>query len=94
VVGQVESEIISRLLSITINRTIGGIVAIVRCEVIEDTETNDYGYDSVCVRATCSKCGHETMSFGDSEASVARCLAIMREECPRSEKNYYVEDEV
>ena len=68
-------------------------MAIVRCEIIEDTDTNDYGYDSVCVRATCSKCGHETMSFGDSEASVARCLAIMREECPRGEKNYYVEDD-
>jgi hypothetical protein len=69
-------------------------MAKVKCEIIEDSETNDYGTESPCIRAICSKCGHETMSFGDSEASVARCLALMREECPRSENNYYIEDGV
>lgn len=44
------------------------------------------------------KCGvsfrHETQSFGTSEASVRRCLALMREECPNGENNFYIaEDE-
>lgn len=42
------------------------------------------------VEATCSRCGHVTESYGTSEASVKRCLAKLREECPRHEKNWYV----
>lgn len=44
------------------------------------------------VAAECSRCGHRTESFGRGEASASRCAALMREECPRGEKNYYVED--
>lgn len=44
------------------------------------------------VAAECSRCGHRTESFGRSEASAARCAALMREECPRGEKNFYVEN--
>lgn len=65
----------------------------IKCEIIYDTETNDYGTDSTCVRAICSKCGHETMSFGDSDVSILRCLALMREECPEEENNFYIEDD-
>ena len=65
----------------------------VKCEIIEDSETNDYGTESPCIRAICSKCGHETMSFGDSDDSIRRCLAVMREECPRGENNFYIEDD-
>lgn len=68
-------------------------MAKIKCEIVYDSETNDYGADSPCVRAICSKCGHETMSFGDSDSSVHRCLALMREECPEGENNFYVEDE-
>ena len=68
-------------------------MAKILCEVFTDTETNDYGNDSPCVRAVCSRCGHETMSFGESEDSVTRCLALMREECPLGENNFYIEDE-
>ena len=64
----------------------------VKCEIVEDSETNDYGTESPCVRAICSKCGHETMSFGDSDTSIRRCLALMREECPQGENNFYIED--
>ena len=42
------------------------------------------------VTATCSRCGHETESFGTSDASVRRCLALLREECPNGENNYYL----
>jgi hypothetical protein len=61
----------------------------VRCEIEEVELDGDYSMvDGVC--ATCSRCGHETESFGTSAASVRRCLVLMREECPEGESNYYV----
>jgi hypothetical protein len=33
----------------------------------------------------------ETESYGTSEASVRRCLVMLREECPRGERNFYVD---
>jgi len=46
------------------------------------------------VQVTCGRCSHTTESFGQGESSVKRCLALLREECPRDEQNYYVaEDE-
>ena len=68
-------------------------MAKVKCEIIYDEEENEYGTQSPCVRAICSKCQHETMSFGDSEESINRCLVLMREECPECEKNFYVADD-
>lgn len=51
----------------------------------------DHGsVDSVCV--TCSRCGHQTESYGTSSASIRRCLALMREECPEDESNFYVDE--
>jgi len=47
--------------------------------------------DGVC--ATCQRCGHETESFGTSERSVKRCLALLRTECPEGEQNFYVNAE-
>jgi hypothetical protein len=44
------------------------------------------------VEAACTRCGHVTESFGTSDASIRRCLALMREECPRNEQNYYFEE--
>ena len=44
----------------------------------------DYSAEVEGVRATCSRCGHETESFGTSGASVRRCLVLLREECPRA----------
>lgn len=43
--------------------------------------------------ATCTRCGHETLSYGTSEASIKRCLALLREECPQGETNFYVADD-
>lgn len=48
--------------------------------------------DKLGVCATCSACGHQTTSFGTGDASRNRCLALMREECPEGESNYYVEE--
>jgi len=42
--------------------------------------------------ATCTRCGHQTESYGNSDASVKRCLVLMREECPKGENNFYVTD--
>ena len=44
------------------------------------------------VKLTCSSCGHSTESYGRSDASIRRCLAVMREECPEGLGNYYVTD--
>jgi len=50
-------------------------------------------FEDNSVRATCSRCGHETESFGQHEGSIRRCLVLMNEECPEDEDNYYVCDE-
>jgi len=61
----------------------------VRCSVNYIELEGDHGMiDSVSV--TCSECGHETESYGTGANSVRRCLALLREECPREESNYYI----
>ena len=62
----------------------------VECEISAATLTNDDGREIDGVQAECSRCGHTTESFGTSDASVRRCLAIMREQCPEGEENFYV----
>lgn len=64
----------------------------VECRVEETELEGDHGgsVDGVCAR--CSRCQHVTESFGTSEASRRRCLVLMREECPRHESNFYVEE--
>jgi len=49
-------------------------------------------YDVPSVMAQCSRCGYETESYGQGEASRKRCLALLREGCPYGEHNFYVED--
>jgi hypothetical protein len=63
------------------------------CDIEETTLTNDEGLDVESVEATCRKCGHVTESFGTDDRSVRRCLALMREECPRGQWNFYVSDD-
>jgi hypothetical protein len=46
--------------------------------------------DGIC--ATCDRCAHTTESYGTHGGSVRRCLALMREECPRGEENFYIAD--
>ncbi len=45
------------------------------------------------VRLECTECEHKVTSFGQSDKSVRRCLALMREECPSGEENFYVVDD-
>lgn len=45
------------------------------------------------VIATCSRCSHSTESYGTSDRSIKRCLALLREECPNDESNFYAYDD-
>lgn len=62
------------------------------------TTTIDYvelegDYSSVeGVRVTCDRCEHSEECFGTSEASILRCAAMLRENCPLDEENFYVVD--
>lgn len=62
----------------------------VECEVEEIDLENEKGRTQEGVKVKCSECGHETQSFGTSEKSIKRCLVLLKEECPRNERNFYV----
>jgi hypothetical protein len=63
----------------------------VSVDVIEAMLPGDYcDIEGVCV--TCSRCGHETESYGTSDSSVRRCMVLLREECPMGESNFYAAD--
>lgn len=65
----------------------------VRC-VIEEVELeNERGYPVDGVSATCTRCRHSSESFGTGEASRRRCLALLAEECPENEENFYVDED-
>jgi hypothetical protein len=64
----------------------------IQCSVEEVDLENEHGRPVPGVRVCCGKCGHETESFGTGEASIKRCLALLREECPDGGKNFYVTD--
>lgn len=64
-------------------------MAKIKCE-IGTIELDGYQGPVDGVTATCSKCGHETQSFGTSQRSVNRCLVALNEECPDEESNLYV----
>lgn len=64
-------------------------MAYVVCTVEEVEIEDDEGRIVESVRATCSHCDHKTESYGTGGASVRRCLALMHEECPEGENNFY-----
>lgn len=63
----------------------------IKVEIEEVELANERGGLVNGVRATCLECGHETESYGVGEGSRARCLVLLREECPLSQNNFYVE---
>lgn len=65
----------------------------IRVEIAEVTLENDAGFEVDSVQATCSECDHQTESFGTSDASIKRCLVLLREECPLGQDNFYVADD-
>ena len=61
----------------------------VECEIEVGEIENEGGRMVPGVSVCCGRCGHTVESFGTTERSVKRCFAIMKEECPNSESNYY-----
>ena len=49
----------------------------------------DYGTVEA-VEVTCDRCKRSEESFGSEEPSLLRRAALLRENCPRGEKNFYV----
>jgi len=65
----------------------------VPCTVEETTLQGDHGGDVPSVIVECSRCGHSTESFGTGEASIRRCLVLLRQECPNDEDNWYYDED-
>lgn len=64
----------------------------VECKIEEVEVENERGFMQAAMRATCGECGHCEDSFGTSEKSTKRSLIMLKENCPRDEKNFYVEE--
>ena len=62
----------------------------VECEVEYTELENTSGREIQGVIVHCQRCSHSEQSFGQGDASVRRCLALLRENCPNGEENYYV----
>ena len=45
------------------------------------------------VAVCCTRCGHEVKVAGETSRSVRRGCAMLREECPEGEENYYHDPE-
>ena len=63
------------------------------CSVHFTELENDDGQLIDAVSATCSRCDHETYSFGASDRSIGRCLVLMREGCPEHENNFHTSND-
>jgi hypothetical protein len=64
--------------------------AMARVSTTTDYVDLDGDYGTVAgVEVTCDRCGHSEESFGTDEPSLLRCAALLRENCPKNEKNYY-----
>jgi hypothetical protein len=63
----------------------------VNVEIEEDEFDGDH--TSVAgLRLTCTRCGHEVEVFGTDERSAKRGAVMLRDECPRGERNFYIVD--
>lgn len=62
------------------------------CNFTDIDVLNDDGFYVDSVEAECGNCGHKTWSFGRSDESRKRCLALMQEECPVGKTNWYVDN--
>jgi hypothetical protein len=60
----------------------------VEVTIDEDELEGDHGWVRG-LRVTCERCGHSVEVFGTTDASARRGAAMLREECPEGEENYY-----
>jgi hypothetical protein len=60
----------------------------VQVDISHTDVEGDYGQvDGICL--ACERCGHEVEVAGTSGASARRGAAMLREECPNGENNFY-----
>ncbi len=62
----------------------------VECAYEEIAIENDSGILIDSIELQCSRCDHITKSFGTSNRSIKRCLALLAEECALGEDNFYI----
>lgn len=62
----------------------------VQCRIEQVMIESESGRFVEGTRATCLACDHSAESFGRTDRSVRRCLAMLHEECPLGENNFYV----
>lgn len=55
----------------------------VKCRVDYTEDENDYGRVTPCVYVTCTECGKTEQSWGESDASVNRCLMLLSKSCSK-----------
>lgn len=64
---------------------------IVKCSVEEVMLPGPRNTEIEGVEVTCPRCNESRTSFGTSDASVTRCLAMLANGCPFDEDNIYIE---
>lgn len=62
-------------------------------EIDQEEVENDDGRYIDGLRLTCSRCGHDVTVYGTSDRSAKRGAAMLAEECPNGERNYYDVDD-
>lgn len=65
----------------------------VHCDLDEMELEGETGRLIPSTKVTCSKCDHSAEVYGTSSASIRRGLAMLKEECPLDENNWYYTDE-
>jgi DNA polymerase-3 subunit epsilon len=62
----------------------------VEVKIVEKVLEGDNGNDVLGIEAACTRCGHTVEVFGTGEASIKRGCAMLRDACPRGERNFYM----
>ena len=65
----------------------------VSCDVYADRVAGDYVPYVDGIVAICTRCQRRSEAIGETVWSVKAALAKLRAECPRNEKNFYVDAE-
>jgi hypothetical protein len=58
-------------------------------EITETGGSDDPADGPAKLIAKCGRCNHEVSVYGHSERSRRRAAAMLREQCPEEENNYY-----
>ena len=65
-------------------------MAKVTVDIVYTSLDGDYGeVDGIEVH--CTKCDHYVEVFGQHDGSISRGCAMLNDECPRGENNFYAE---